>query len=403
MYRHQLYHEIIQKQKYALRGSTLECSYGTSYSLLDLVQDHGIYKWKLPVLTTIDSCKSNICDFGACLCPESNYAGRLPMTVGIGKNGKTVRKASYNNFAHICIPMVPEGSVWKQLDSTVLAKTCAKGYAPMLVDSAVLVCQYGGIIRIIEVPQTGTTQGSGQIITLAQMQQVERTDNNGIVDSWRNSNIRDVLTWSTITYIPTYTATRSINQNDIDAINACLNKYNIIGEQIPHFIAQCSHECSCGATGIEKYGGSDPITYFSDRDIWRENFDDIDLAATDHIWNNQKAIKQYALTNGLKVKYKGYGAKYRGAGALQMTHYCEYKGYSEYIGDATIIEKGAGRVAEAYFWDSAGWLWKEYYKMHEKFANGVVPAVKDITFKINGGYNGLNERDDFYQCCKTIF
>jgi len=163
MYEHQLYHKIIQEQKYALRGSTLGCSYGTSYSLLDLIQDHGIYKGNLPVLTTIDSGKSNICDFGACLCPESNYAGRLPMTEGIDKNGKTVRKASYNKYAHICIPMVPEGSVWKQLDHSIMAKTCAKGYAPMLVDSAVLVCQYGGIIRIIEVPQTGTTQESGDV------------------------------------------------------------------------------------------------------------------------------------------------------------------------------------------------------------------------------------------------
>jgi len=33
------------------------------------------------------------------------------MTTSKGKNGKTAKKASYNKFAHICIPMVPEGSV----------------------------------------------------------------------------------------------------------------------------------------------------------------------------------------------------------------------------------------------------------------------------------------------------
>jgi hypothetical protein len=37
-----------------------------------------------------------------------------------------------------------------------MAKTVAAGYAPLLLDSAVLVCQYGGLIRIVEVPQTGT-------------------------------------------------------------------------------------------------------------------------------------------------------------------------------------------------------------------------------------------------------
>ena len=80
MYMHQLYNGIIQNQQYVLRGSKLSCSYGTSYSLLDTAQDHGIYKEDLAVLTTIDSGKSNICDFGSCLCPESNYVGRLPMT-----------------------------------------------------------------------------------------------------------------------------------------------------------------------------------------------------------------------------------------------------------------------------------------------------------------------------------
>jgi|GEM_PF-2497505 len=167
MYMHQLYNGIIEKQQYTLRGSKLSCSYGTDYSLLDTVQDHGIYKGNLPVLTTIDCGKSNICDFGSCLCPESNYAGRLPMTVG-SKNGKTAKKVSYNNFAHICVPVVPEGSVWQQVDHSIMAKTCAKGYLPLLLDSAALVCQYGGIIKIVEVPQAGTTQSSGVVYAIAE-------------------------------------------------------------------------------------------------------------------------------------------------------------------------------------------------------------------------------------------
>ncbi|GLC81720.1 PAAR-like protein [Lacrimispora brassicae] len=163
MYMHQQYNGILSKQQYALRGSKLSCSYGTDYSLLDASQDHGIYKENSPVMTTIDSGKSNIYHFGSCLCPESNYKGRLPMTVGTLKNGKKAKKASYNNYAHICVPMVPEGSAWKQVDHSIMAKTCAEGYAPLLLDSAMLVCQYGGLIRIVEVPQTGTTKGAGQI------------------------------------------------------------------------------------------------------------------------------------------------------------------------------------------------------------------------------------------------
>jgi len=167
MYMHQLYHGIIKKQQYTLRGSKRSCLYGTDYSLLDTALDHGIYKGNLSVLTTIDCGKSNICGFGSCLCPESNYAGHLPMTTSKGKNGKTAKKASYNKFAHICIPMVPEGSVWQQVDHSIMAKTCAKGYLPLLLDSAALVCQYGGIIKIVEVSQAGTTQGSGNKVEIA--------------------------------------------------------------------------------------------------------------------------------------------------------------------------------------------------------------------------------------------
>ncbi|MDR1550305.1 MAG: hypothetical protein LBT06_17205 [Hungatella sp.] len=36
-----------------------------------------------------------------------------------------------------------------------MAKTAAAGYVPLLLDNAVLVCQYGGLIRIVEVPQIG--------------------------------------------------------------------------------------------------------------------------------------------------------------------------------------------------------------------------------------------------------
>ncbi|WP_143320603.1 PAAR-like protein [Clostridium sp. HBUAS56010] len=119
MYMHQQYNGIISKQKYALRGSKLSCSYGSDYSLFDIDQDHGIYKGKLPVMTTIDSGKTNIYYFGSCLCSETNYAGRLPMTAETLQNRKKAKKATNNKYTHICVPMVPEGSAWKQVDHSI--------------------------------------------------------------------------------------------------------------------------------------------------------------------------------------------------------------------------------------------------------------------------------------------
>jgi len=82
---------------------------------------------------------------------------------------------------------VPEGSVWQQVDHSIMAKTCAKGYVPLLLDSAALVCQYGGFIKIVEVPQAGTTQGKEQLFM--------------ILDSYLAGNISDIEADKALTQI----------------------------------------------------------------------------------------------------------------------------------------------------------------------------------------------------------
>lgn len=45
-----------------------------------------------------------------------------------------------------------KGDGWKQIDGKVMVEINPQEYAAMLKDGAVLVCQYGGIISIKEVP-----------------------------------------------------------------------------------------------------------------------------------------------------------------------------------------------------------------------------------------------------------
>jgi hypothetical protein len=164
MYMYQLYYGAIEENKYALRGSVLSCQYGTKYAKLDCLKDHGVYKGKNPVLAITDCAESNIHNFGSCLCPESNYAGRLPMTVGQDSNGVAAIKVPQNTYAHICVPVIGKSSVWHQAGSDVLIDANQKGYVPMLLDDAVLICQYGGIIRIVEVPNTSGDGGLGGMV-----------------------------------------------------------------------------------------------------------------------------------------------------------------------------------------------------------------------------------------------
>ncbi|GLC81730.1 PAAR-like protein [Lacrimispora brassicae] len=312
MYMYQQYNGAVSKQEYALRGSILSCSYGTESSLLDLTLDHGIYKGNLPVMTTIDTGKSNIHHFGSCLCPESTYKGRLPMTPAIREGGKKAKKAPCNDNAHICVPMIPEGSVWKQVDQSVIAKTYAKGYAPLLLDSAVLVCQYGGIIRIVEVPQTGTAMETGTV-TIEQLKSILKATGH-----FQANSVTDPM---------------------VSELNRVLQTYNITSElEIQMFLAVTIHESR--------------------------------LALTEAGWLSVEAVKKYcekyepntSTGKNLGNTQVGDGYKFRGAGYIQLTGRYNYQVFSDYITskyghDAQIMEKGADYIVQRYAWEAAGYYW----------------------------------------------
>lgn len=152
MYKYQQYAGIMEDTYYALRGSVIFCEYGTKDIRLDCVEDYGVLKDYIPVLTTKDCKEENIHYFGSCLCPEKIYKDRVPMTAAHHENGEVAKKATGNEFAHICVPLVHE---WRQVDKKVLIEVNAQEYAPMLTDNAVLVCQRSGIIFIKEVPPYG--------------------------------------------------------------------------------------------------------------------------------------------------------------------------------------------------------------------------------------------------------
>ena len=149
---YQQYCGISTEQQYVSRGSKPRCQYGTELVQLDCLEDYGIYRGVWPLLTTLDCKPENIHDFGSCLCSEVNYFKRLPMTVEKTADGKKAIKAVYNQFPHICIPLVDEEHGWRQIDTDLLVEANVQGYAPMLLSNAVLVCQYGGIITILDVP-----------------------------------------------------------------------------------------------------------------------------------------------------------------------------------------------------------------------------------------------------------
>lgn len=165
---YQIYRGIVKEQSIVLKGSIIACQYGTRHVVLDLPTDHGIYRGKLPLLTCRDCLPENIYNFGSCLCPEDNYQERLPMTIASLNEGEVACKSPKNTFHHACVPLVDKDYGWEQIDGELLAGV-VPGYAPILMDNAVLICQYGGIIRILEAKEETEVIDENPLVTMEQM------------------------------------------------------------------------------------------------------------------------------------------------------------------------------------------------------------------------------------------
>lgn len=155
------------------------------------------------------------------------------------------------------------------------------------------------------------------------------------------------------------------NLNDL---NRCLNKFKInTPQRIRHFIAQCSHESACGVY-TEELGGPSYCAQYEGR---------TDLGNTQ----------------------TGDGCRFKGAGYLQMTGRYNYQQFANYMGDNRIME-GVSYVAQNYPWTSAGFWWYNN-NMNSFIDNGA--TVDQVSYKVNGGSNGLESRRSYYNRACKIF
>ena len=159
--------------------------------------------------------------------------------------------------------------------------------------------------------------------------------------------------------------TNQIEDTEIDEMNACLRKYDITTPQrISHFLSQTAHESGGGRYKKELSDGA----YLEFRD---------DLG-NDEI---------------------GDGPKYKGAGYLQTTGKFNYLRLSNYLGDPRVME-GVDYVAENYPFTAAGFWWMDN-EMNELVDAGA--GVEAVTRRVNGGTNGLADRQQYYDVCASVF
>jgi putative chitinase len=156
-----------------------------------------------------------------------------------------------------------------------------------------------------------------------------------------------------------------IKDEEIDEMNSGLNFFKINTPiRIRHFLSQISHESGGGRYKEELASGAD-----------------------------------YEGRSDLGNTQAGDGKKFKGAGYIQMTGRANYQAFSNYIKDPKVME-GVSYVANKYPMTSAGFWWHNNH-MNELCDKN--PSVDQVTLRVNGGYNGLDDRKKYYaRCCEVI-
>jgi putative chitinase len=156
---------------------------------------------------------------------------------------------------------------------------------------------------------------------------------------------------------------RPLSKTHLADLNRCLKQYDIVpGPRAWHFLSQVAHETGGGQWWVE-------------------------LASGDAYEGNLK----------LGNTRKGDGPKFKGSGGLMLTGRYNYQHFSDDIKDPQVILQGAKYVAEHYPFCSAGWFWQQN-NLNKTADSGA--TVKIITRIVNGGLNGLSERERYFELAK---
>ena len=157
----------------------------------------------------------------------------------------------------------------------------------------------------------------------------------------------------------------SISDEQLADLNSCLNRFEInTHPRMRHFLSQTAEE-SGGLKWMKELASGE--AYQGRRDLG-----DI---------------------------YPGDGPKYKGAGVLQLTGRNNYQALADYIHDPEVMQ-GVDYVSTKYPFTSGGFWW------HNNDMNALCDrgaTVEEITRRVNGGLNGLAQREAYYQKALKVF
>ena len=178
-----------------------------------------------------------------------------------------------------------------------------------------------------------------------------------------------------------------IDEKYLEPLNNAFNKYNITDtNEKAMFLAQTTHE-SNNYKRLEESFNYSPKRLF---EVFRKRVGSLENAKK-LCSQGAKAIADFVYGGRLgNAKDEGY--KYRGRGIIQLTGKNNYKYYGEKLNIDLVNNPDLAKEADTAI-EIALLFWKEkecglYAKMGD---------VKTVTKLINGGYNGLDDRQKRFE------
>lgn len=171
-------------------------------------------------------------------------------------------------------------------------------------------------------------------------------------------------------------------------IKAAMNFYKLTPFRAAHFFAQTSHETGGYKLFSENlnYSASGLLKVFS------KYFKTLPEAQAFERNATKIANRVYGNRMGNGDEHSGDGFKFRGRGALQLTGKSNYDALAKFLNKPEIMIN-PDLVANEYAFESAIYFFDKN-KLWEICDKGVDDAtILTITKKINGGTNGLEERN----------
>ena len=174
----------------------------------------------------------------------------------------------------------------------------------------------------------------------------------------------------------------------VDFLNEGMTRFEInTPNRIAAFIAQLAHE-----SGDFRYTEENlNYSWAGLRKTWPGKFTTDAIAQQYHRQPERIANVVYAGRYGNGGEAGGDGWKYRGRGLIQLTFHDNYAAYSRALSDPSITSAPDQVAQPRHAALSACWFW------HSHGLNPIADAgdqvgFNQISFKINGGWNGKEDR-----------